>query len=1360
MEDDGKTERVYMFDGSNFMAWKFRTQVLLEEHDLFECVETEAAEIPELQELVSDTAAKAEEKQKLREKRRKQDRKCRSLLISRISDSQLEYVQEKKTPKEIWDALKRVFERRSIASRMHLKRQMLSLRFEGGSLRDHFLCFDRLVRAYRATGAEMEELDIVCHLLLTLGPSFSTVVTAIETMPEDKLSLEFVKCRLLDEEVKRKGIGAESCTPKSDSAAFSTRKQEKKKKKVLQCFGCKQEGHKLADCPKKKESETKNVKQKSRAHLAEEGGGVCFVGVAKGAVAPDESSRLQWFIDSGCSDHLVNDRALFDKLEPLESPVEIAVAKNGETILAKHSGTVRVLALVQGKYTECFVNNVLFVPELRCNLFSVLRVDQIGMKVTYQSGKVWIHRGSELVACGSRYGKLYRLDFFTEERGASESLMSCGRISKDLELWHRRFGHLNTKSIEKLIREEMVVGLKPTSGCADKQIVVCEPCVTGKQTRKPFVVRDTKRSSRVLELIHSDVCGPVTPVGLDEVRYFVTFIDDWSHFTMTFLIATKDEVFECFRQYEAYVTAKFDQRVCRLRCDNGGEYRSKEFDRFCKGKGIQVEWTVPHTPEQNGVSERMNRTLVEKARSMLEDSQIDKRFWGQAIQTAAYLVNRSPSSALDSNVTPFELWEGRKPDVSKLRVFGCPMFVHIPKEHRKKLDAKAWKGTFVGYTHNGYRVWDPRTKKIVHARDVDCIEGGMIESDGRKPSTSGFVKIPGIRYDPEDSDDEEETEDPVSDDSESDSDEESSDDSDDEFGSFEEEEDASEPAAEPVAGAQAQAPAGGNTEGRPQRHRTAPAWHDDFEVEYAGYALNAMNYVENLPTTVAEARKRDDWSKWEAAMRDEMDSLSKNKTWHLEKLPPGRSAVTNKWVFRIKRGLNGEPDRYKARLVARGFSQKFGFDYTETYSPVAKLDTLRTVLALANHKNMVVHQMDVATAFLNGKLDEEIYMVQPEGFERGDGLVCRLDKSLYGLKQASKAWNDRFHGFIVERLGFTRSANDQCLYLKQIGKETVILVIYVDDVVLAGSTLRAVEAVKRCLATEFQMTDGGEIRCFLGMCIDRDVEGKVLKISQRRFLEDLLRRFGMDECKPVSTPLEVRLKLEKGTEEKRTTQPYRELVGCLTYASLTTRPDLAAAVNYFSQYQSCPTDAHWVHLKRILRYIKGTLDLCLVYKADEAAAVLEVYSDADWANDTSDRRSISGCLFKVLGCTIGWITRKQKTVSLSSTEAELNALCNAACHQMWLIRLLKDLGLDSDEPTTFFEDNQSTIRIAESSKDFGRLKHVDVKLQFLKDLVREGRIRLEYLRSEDQTADIMTKGLPVGAFRRHRIGIGLIGSNG
>lgn len=275
MEEE-KFDRLFLplFDGTNFAAWKFRMKILLEEHELEECIRTYAAEVAELQDLVGDTAEVKLQKKTARERRSKKDRRCKSLLVSRIHDTQLEYIQDKQHPKDVWDALARVFERRSIASRMHLKREMLTLRLDGASLQQHFLKFDKLVREYRATGADLDELDVVCHLLLTLGPLYSTVVTAIETMPENHLSLEFVKCRLLDEETKQKGM--ELCTSQKDETAFAGSTHHMVK--TFKCFGCKQQGHKLVDCPAKKQSKKE---QKSKAHMVEQSE-VCFIGVSRG----------------------------------------------------------------------------------------------------------------------------------------------------------------------------------------------------------------------------------------------------------------------------------------------------------------------------------------------------------------------------------------------------------------------------------------------------------------------------------------------------------------------------------------------------------------------------------------------------------------------------------------------------------------------------------------------------------------------------------------------------------------------------------------------------------------------------------------------------------------------------------------------------------------------------------------------------------------------------------------------------------------------------------------------------------------------------------------------------------------------
>lgn len=1313
--------RVPLFDGSNYPAWKYRMRVVLEEHDLTDCIEREMDEIEELAVKAEDSDATRQAKAKEAEKRKKQERRCKSLLISRIHDSQLEYVQDHQTPKAIWLALQRVFERKSVASRLHLKRKMLTLRHEGGPLSEHFLIFDKIVREYKSTGAQLDDLDVVCHLLLTLGPTFATVVTALETMPEEMLTLEFVKCRLLDEEIKQHGGGTTTVGSSSEPAAFSgssgkqrQRQHQQQQKKKWKCFGCQQEGHKVSECPEKNKKKDKASKKNS-AYFGEDAGGVCFVG---GQKLP-ENPAVTWIVDSGSSEHLTNNRALLHQLSPMKDPMTIAVAKEGESIVAKHKGEVRLTSVVHGKSIPVCLKNVLYIPDARVNLLSVRKMEMAGLTVTFADGKVLIRRGSEVVAVGERRGKLYELNLSLSEGTNDSSFYSCGRVPKEMEIWHRRFGHLSAKGLEQLVRNDMVRGLK-TNVRKSSEKIVCEACVAGKLNRKPFVTSEGRQSSRVLELIHSDVCGPVTPVGVGGERYFVTFIDDWSRFTVVFLLNSKDQVLGAFRDYVATVSAKFGSKISRLRCDNGGEYKNGDFLNFCKQNGIQVEFTVPYTPEQNGVSERKNRTLVEMARAMLEDSGADRRLWGSAIQTAAFVTNRCPARALDPKLTPFEVWEGRKPNVDKLR--------------------KSWKGVFVGYSPNGYRIWDPKRKRIVVARDVIFVEEKTDKADppGERTACSGsdLLRVPVDTATTQCSDGEK---------SEAGDNEEGVAVEDDSFDSCEDDSVREESEPEPQGSM------------RPVRNRSAPAWHDDYEFDMTGFALNATSFVEDLPCSVAEMRKRDDWPKWETAIREEINALKRNHTWDLVELPAGRKPISCKWVFKIKRNDDGSEGQYKARLVARGFTQRQGFDYSETYSPTARLDTLRTVLAVANHERMCIHQMDVKSAFLNGSITEEIFMTQPEGFDEGNGLVCRLNRSLYGLKQASRAWNERFHVF-VEKLGFRRSTSDKCLYIRESGGQRLFLIIYVDDVLLVGHKLKEILVVKKCFSNEFEMKDIGEVNCFLGMKIERNVQQRVLRVSQRAFLERLLQRFNMSDCKPVSTPIENRLRLQRGDESKRTNKPYRELVGCLVYVTLTTRPDLSAAVNYYSQFQSCPTDEHWGHLKRVLRYIRGTLDLGIQFEGDDNAPIIEAYSDADWGNDTTDRRSLTGYVFRVYGCTTSWITRKQSTVSLSSTEAELIALCMTVCHGIWVVRLLEDLGIKLQGPVIYHEDNQSAIRVVEEERDTGRLKHIDIKFRFVRDHIQRGLIQMKYVPTNLQPADIMTKGLPAKLFLQHRTALGMRGS--
>lgn len=502
-------------------------------------------------------------------------------------------------------------------------------------------------------------------------------------------------------------------------------------------------------------------------------------------------------------------------------------------------------------------------------------------------------------------------------------------------------------------------------------------------------------------------------------------------------------------------------------------------------------------------------------------------------------------------------------------------------------------------------------------------------------------------------------------------------------------------------------------------------------------ALSVQGFIENDPKSMQEAKQRSDWTHWKNAINDEYQSLINNNTWTLCELPTDRKPVACKWVFKLKRKANGEIDKYKARLVARGFSQRAGFDYNETYAPVARLTTVRILLSIANHHNMEIHQMDVKCAFLNGELNEEIYMLQPEGYEKGN-KVCKLIKAIYGLKQASRMWNQKFNEFMM-RIGFKRCVSDQCLYIKNDANNRCYILLYVDDLLIINDNIQHMQTIKRMLSSTFQMTDIGEVNNFLGMHIERNKEKRTMSIYQAQYLRNILSKFGMKDCKPISTPMEVNLDLRKVEGEPNSKIPYRELMGSLTYVTLTTRPDLCAATNYFGRFQSCYDDTHFRHAKRVLRYIQKTIDLSMVYNRDEKAKLLIGYTDADWANDKNDRKSVSGYVFKVMGNTVSWSSHKQPTVSLSSTEAEYLALAYGICEAKWLRSILMELGFDLNGPTIIFKDNQSCIQIARESRDHKRLKHVDIKFNFIRDALANGEIELQYTPSADQLADIMTK---------------------
>ena len=1253
------------------------------------------------------------------------DAKTKAKLILTIDSGLYVHIKETKTSMELWTKLKNMFDDSGFSRKISLLRHLISIRQEScDTMTNYVTQIVETAQRLKGTGFSITDEWIGSLLLAGLPEKYSPMIMAIEHSGI-QITTDTIKSKLIDLEVSSNSMDTSGAAFAANRSYSNTRYNNKKQngnsdtrhsqvskmatKKVITCYKCKESGHFRNQCPllqKNKQSNAFNV-----------------------VFLNGQYSKSEWYIDSGASAHMTSNEYWINKANFKPNLSEITIADNTKMPVLC-TGDVQITT---DRNYDITVMNVLCIPKLSTNLLSVSELIKNGNKVVFDNQHCYIRNvKNELVATAQLTNGVYKLNIKTIDcMVAAPALVSA-------ELWHRRLAHINSSDLNKM-RNGIVQGVT-FSTPSDTKKENCIICCEGKQTRLPFT-QSKHDCTDTLQIVHADVCGPMETKSIGGSRFFLLFVDSYSRMTFIYFLKHKNEVFQKFKDFKAIVENQQDKKIKILRTDNGGEFCSSVMESYLTKEGIIHQKTTAYTPEQNGVCERANRTVIEKARCLLFDAKLSKKFWAEATNTAVYLKNRSVTASL-ANKTPYEMWYQRKPDLSNLRLFGSPVMVHIPKERRLKWDKKGEQYIFVGYSEDikGYRVYDPKKNVIIVKRDIIVMEGKQgIESTGEdnaiwiqneQNDENNLIQREDTQSTHDVQESSVESRDSVGDITMNESLASTTSDS-----SFYEvpDETSTDTSADSIISTdissnEIQTLGGEVVENK--RERRPPT-----RFGYTNMCVS-NHFVEAEEIDFSEALNGPEAEQWKLAMDEELQSFEYNDAWELIDTPGDTTIVQSKWVFNKKLDVNNKV-RYRARLVAKGFSQRSGTDYVDTFSPVVKHSTLRILFALSVQWHMDITHLDVITAFLNGHLKENICMSIPIGFKCSDkGKVLKLKKAIYGLKQSSLMWYERVRDCLC-KLGFKISSHEQCLFTKMNDNVKIIVAVYVDDFLIFSTCKTETENLKTVLKSQFRIKDLGCVKRYLGMRVTIDKKCNTIKIDQQQYIEQLLFKFKMFNCKPIDTPIECKLNLEK-TEKCVTDIPYQRLIGSLMYLAVMSRPDIAYSISYLSQFNNCHNETHFNHAKRVLKYLQKTKHYCLKYSKDNLE--LKGFVDADWASDTLDRKSYTGFCFTMCGSVISWQSRKQKTVSLSSTEAEYVALSEATREAIYLRNLMYEI-TGKLCVITLHCDNQSALKLAVNNQSLNRTKHIDVRHHYVKDAIKNNLIKVKYISTQEMPADLLTKGL-------------------
>ncbi|GAU29238.1 hypothetical protein TSUD_362280 [Trifolium subterraneum] len=1050
----------------------------------------------------------------------------------------------------------------------------------------------------------------------------------------------------------------------------------------------------------------------------------------------DSVSNASWYPDSGASHHLTFNPNNLTYRTPYQGQDQVTMG-NGQGVSIESLG----LSNFYSPYSptvQLKLNNLLHVPNISKNLLSVSRfardnnvffefhpyfcyVKSQGSKQTLLEGTVgsdglYKFKPFEFTktnTLSSQPSPTLSLNKSSSLRSSQNSIfnknaqcnnaLSNEHLDSTFHKWHLRLGHAHNRAVQTVLNWCKI----PFSN--KNHTFPCIACAVGKSHRLYAPLSNTMYI-KPFEVVHCDLWGPAPFASYYGYNYYIAFVDTYTKYTWFYLLNQKSDALKAFNQFVKLIQNQFQATIKVVQSDWGGEFRP--FTSLLDSLGIQHRLTCPHTSHQNGTVERKHRQIVEMGLTLLSQASLPLKFWDHSFTQAVHLINKLPSSALPSFKSPHHLLFNTCPEYTNLKVFGCLCFPHLRPYNKNKIQFRSSPCVYLGVSpqHKGHKCLDTNGKIYV-SKDVTFHESNfpyttLFSSDlssqsnhSSNLSTDLNLHSPPLTV-----------------------------------------EQINSLISQPITNSEPNI-----ASPLPLHKTTSPpppiSLHNDHSMITRGKtgSLKPKTFTASIePTTVKTALADPQWAQ---AMNTEYKALMDNHTWSLVPLPPHRRAIGCKWIFKIKENPDGSVNKYKARLVAKGFHQTPGFDFNETFSPVIKPVTIRLILTLAVTYKWPVQQIDINNAFLNGVLQEEVYMTQPKGFESSDkSLVCKLHKSLYGLKQAPRAWYDKLTQTLLQ-MGFVKSRCDPSLLVHHQQGTCTYVLVYVDDILITGSAPHLIKDLIQKLNVQFALKQLGEVDYFLGIQVQHNKSGGLL-LHQSTYIKDLLSKTNMENCKPIGSPMVNSCRLSKfGTDAMTDASLYRSTVGALQYATLT-RPDIAYSVNKVCQFMSHPLESHWKAVKRILRYLKGTINhgLLLHPSTSSPPFSLRAYSDADWATDQDDRRSTSGSCIYFGPNLVSWSSKKQQLVARSSTEAEYRSMANTTAELLWIQSLLQELQVPFHTPTLLC-DNISAVALAHNPILHSRTKHLELDIHFVREKVTSKQLNVKHVSAIDQLADPLTKPL-------------------